>query len=368
MVSVSASVDAQDRQQDLVQKLQEICRKHDLPSMTFAIANSDGVVTSDCFGVRKRGAKDKVSLSDRRPLGSCTKSITATLAAVLVDAGKIQWATTIEEVWPQATGDSIHPDLRKVTLDELLSHQSGLPENIAEISEQAWSSFFRQTQSPVLERRRMLKLVLSKKPIHPRGKFTYSNLGYAIVAAMLETRARESFESLMKKHVFGPLEMKSADFRTNESAKRLRPPLLWGHETDGQPTDPRVANAENPTVYASAGTVHLTIEDFAKYARWHLAGKPEPVLESQGAFDYLQAPLVDHTIPGAKYACGWICLDTPLGPALNHAGSNTNSFALIWVLPDSDFAAVVCTNSFEPQAFPACDEMISHLMMQHAQK
>jgi hypothetical protein len=154
-----------------------------------------------------------------------------------------------------------------------------------------------------------------------------------------------------------------------QSAKQMRPPLLWGHQTDGgEPVDPRSVGAENPTVYASCGTVHLSIEDYAKYARWHLAGNPAPVLRSQSAFDHLHEPLVDHTLPGARYGCGWICLDTGLGPALNHGGSNTNSFALIWVLPESDFAAVVCTNTGQPQAFPACDEMISHLMVTHAKK
>jgi hypothetical protein len=39
---------------------------------------------------------------------------------------------------------------------------------------------------------------------------------------------------------------------------------------------------------------------------------------------------------------------------------------LIWVLPEADFAAIVCTNTGQPQAFPACDEMISHLMKEHA--
>ncbi len=119
----------------------------------------------------------------------------------------------------------------------------------------------------------MLKLVLSKAPSQPQGKFAYSNLGYAIASAMLETRAQESYESLMKKHVFDPLEMHSADFRSMESAKQLQAPLLWGHAQSGEPVDPRTAGAENPTVYAAAGTVHLSIEDYAKYARWHLAAK-----------------------------------------------------------------------------------------------
>jgi CubicO group peptidase (beta-lactamase class C family) len=290
--------------------------------------------------------------------------MTATLAAVMVDAGKIDWETSIGDVWPKATDAHIHPKLRTVTLDELLSHQSGLP---SDISGQAWLSFFKEKQSPVLERRRMLKLVLSKAPSQRQGTFSYSNLGYVIVAAMLETRARASFESLMKKHIFDPLGMRSADFRSMKSAKQIQPPLLWGHQAEsGEPVDPRSVGAENPTVYASCGTIHLSIEDYAKYARWHLVGKPAPVLRSQSAFDHLHEPQVDHTIPGTKYACGWFCIDTGLGPALNHGGSNTNAFALIWVLPKSDLAAVVCTNTGQPQAFPACDEVISHLMVTHA--
>ncbi|QDV25003.1 serine hydrolase [Aureliella helgolandensis] len=356
-------------QQALSAKLAEICRKHDVPAMSVAVVDGKGLVASQCFGVRKRGTSDQVELSDRFPLGSCTKSMTATVSAVLVDSGKINWETTIGEVWPKATDEFIHPKLRDVTLEELLSHQSGLPGDISEISSQAWAKFFEESQSPVLERRRMLTLFLSKPPTQARGTFVYSNLGYAVASAMLETRAQEPFETLMAKHVFEPLEMPSADFRTLKLAEQLKPPLLWGHRAEGgAPMDPRLAGAENPSVYAAAGTVHMSIEDYAKYARWHLVGSPSPVLRSQGAFDQLHQPIVDYTLPGCKYGCGWICSDTALGPALTHAGSNTNAFAVIWVLPESNFAAVVCTNSGEPQAFPACDELMAYLMKELATK
>jgi CubicO group peptidase (beta-lactamase class C family) len=183
---------------------------------------------------------------------------------------------------------------------------------------------------------------------------------------MLETRGQDSFESLMKKHLFDPLEMHSADFRTMKSAQQLQPPFLWGHQADnGKPVDPRTVGAENPSVYAAAGTVHLSIEDYAKYARWQVAGKPAPVLRSQNSFDHLHKPHVGKTA-NEKYGCGWICLNTPLGPALSHTGSNTNSFAVIWVLPESDYAAIVCTNSGETKADKACNEMISYLMEKRA--
>ncbi len=358
-----------DQSKEIATKLAEICRKHDVPAMSVAMLNSKGLVQSQCFGVRKRGASDKVELADRFPIGSNTKSMTATLAAVLVEAGKIEWETTIGEVWPKATDKDLHPKLRKVTLDQLLSHQGGVANNVSDLSGEAWANHFEEKLSPTSERKEMLKLVLSKAPTHPQGTFVYSNLGYAIASAMLEARTGESYESLMKKHLFDPLEMRSADFRSLQSAKQLRPPMLWGHHAaTGEPVDPRTMGAENPTVYAAVGTVHMSIEDYAKYARWQLAGKPAPVLKSQSEFDHLRKPQVDHTIPGAKYGCGWICIDTPLGPALNHAGSNTNTFALIWILPEADFAAIVCANTGEKQAFPACDEMVVHLMRKYAFK
>lgn len=354
-----------DQSLELATKLAELCRKHDVPAMTGAVVNTYGLTSSACSGIRKRGTTNNVELSDRFPLGGCTASMTATLAAVIVEAGKIDWDTTIGDVWPQATDADLHPKLRTVTLDDLLSHQGGLPTDISDISRRAWGSFFREQLAPPLERRRMLKVVLPQKPTQPQKKFARSNLGYAIASAMLETRAGESFESLMKRHVFIPLKMDSAYFHSLKSAAQLKPPLLWTHRASGVPVTPTTAGAENPTVYAGVGTVHLSIEDFARYARWHLAGHPTPLLKTQMAFEHLHEPQVD-CVNGARFACGWICSETQLGPALNHEGSNTNAFALIRVLPEADVAAVVCTNTGESQAFAACDEMMRHLIKQFA--
>ncbi len=275
-----------NQSKEIVVKLAELCRKHDVPAMTAAVVNTNGLVNSACFGVRKRGTSDNVELSDRFPLGGCTAPLTATLAAVLVETGKIDWNTTIGDVWPQATDEDLHPQLRTVTLDQLLSHQSGLPGNISDISRIAWASFFDEKLAPPLERRRMLKLVLSQAPTQSQGKFSHSNLGFAIASAMMETRAGESFESLMKRLVFIPLEMSSAYFHSLQSAERLEPPLLWSHRASGAPVDPRSIGSENPTVYAATGTVHVSIEDFVKYARWHLAGKPAPLLETRAGVPF----------------------------------------------------------------------------------
>ncbi len=353
---------------ELKAMLAEVCRKHNVPSLSIGVVRSGEVVATACRGVRKRGSDEEVELSDRHPLGSCTKSMTATLAAVLVEAGKLKWETTIGEVWPRASEKHLHAALRDVTLDELLAHQSGLPSDLNDLQGKQWRSFFEEKASPPLERRRMLELILAAKPEHKRGEHHYSNLGYVVAAAMLETRGGDSFENLMRKLVFQPLKLSTADFRTLATAKKLKEPLLWGHRADGTPIDPRVAGAENPSVYAPCGTVNLSIADYARYAQWHLTNAPAPLLTTQSTVDHLHAGQAAAPSLGGKYGCGWIVLDTPLGRAWTHGGSNTNAHALIWILPDRDFAAVACTNTGEASGFPACDEAIQELMKRYARK
>lgn len=354
---------------ELKQTLADTCRKHNVPSITIAVVRAAGIVTTQCSGVRKRGTDDAVELSDRHPLGSCTKSMTATLAAVLTEAGQIEWETTIGQVWPRADEKHLHPVLRDVSLNELLSHQSGLAADLRDMkdaTEGDWLSFFEEQAGPPLERRRMLKLILPSKPAHPRGEYHYSNLGYVVAAAMLEAKGGDSFEKMMRRHVFEPLEMNSADFRTMALARKLKAPLLWGHRADGTPIDPRIVAADNPSVYAPCGTVNISIADYARYAQWHLSHEPAPLLSAQTTLEHLHSGQVDAPATGGQYGCGWIVLSTGLGRALIHGGTNTNSQALIWILPAADFAAVACTNTGANSGLLACGEAIQELMKRYA--
>jgi CubicO group peptidase (beta-lactamase class C family) len=230
----------------------------------------------------------------------------------------------------------------------------------------AWATFFAEKASPTAERRRMLKLILKEKPEFSRGEYHYSNLGYAVAAAMLEKSTGEAFETMMLRDVFKPLKMDSADFRTMKSAKQLKAPMLWGHQANGKPISPKIAGAENPSVYASAGTVHITIADYAKYAQWHLKNEPAPLLSTKEALDHVHAGVIDVPSLGGKYGGGWIHLKAGFGRAMTHTGSNTNSFAVLWILPDKDFAAIACCNTGEQSGFLACDAAIVELMKRYA--
>ena len=349
---------------DLEDKLAAVCELQDVPGIIAASVGPDGVIETAAAGVRKRGSEDAITTDDQFAIGSNSKSFTATLAAVLVDDGTISWSTTISEVWPE---QPVHSGFKNVTLEQLLAHTAGLQENLPTTGAE-WASFFAEKYKPEQERARMCYLVLTKAPAGTVGKHEYSNLGYVIAAAMLEERGKKPLEQLMKERVFDPLEMTNTEFFSAKKLERPKGPLLWGHSGSGDPIKPGAPNSENPTVYAGCGTIRTTIGDWAKYVRWHINESARPVLKSDETLRRLHEGGAEMGAPGQMYGFGWIRFESPFGRTLQHAGSNTTQFSLVWVMPDTKRATLVITNTGEEQAFPACDAATVLLMQSAAFK
>jgi CubicO group peptidase (beta-lactamase class C family) len=301
--------------------------------------------------VRKRGTKDAVTIDDQFSIGSNSKSFTATLAGALVDDGVIEWSTTISQVWPD---QPVHAGFKNVTLEQLLAHTGGLPENLP-LDGKDWASFFAEKYKPQQERARMCALLLKKAPQGTVGEYAYSNLGYVVATAMLESRGKQPFEQLMQERVFQPLGMSNTEFHSSVKLKRAKEPLLWGHTPDGKPIRPGAPLSENPTVYAGCGTIRTTIGDWAKYIGWHLNESAAPVLKQDETLRRLHEGVAEMGGPGQKYGYGWIVFQSPFGRTLQHAWSNTTQFALTWVMPEAKRATLVVTNTGEEHAFGACD-------------
>src|SRR6185503_12429489 len=66
--------------------------------MVAAVLQGQRIIAQGAAGVRKRGTAERITLEDRFHLGSCTKSMTATLVAMLVEDGKLNWTTTLGEL------------------------------------------------------------------------------------------------------------------------------------------------------------------------------------------------------------------------------------------------------------------------------
>src|SRR5258705_10183619 len=103
--------------------------------MAAAVLRGERIIAQGAAGVRKRGTAERITLDDRFHLGSCTKAMTATLVAMLVEEGKVNWTTTLGELFAD-TVKPMHPAWEKVTLRQVLAHRAGLrfePDGLAQV-------------------------------------------------------------------------------------------------------------------------------------------------------------------------------------------------------------------------------------------
>ena len=205
-----------------------------------------------------------------------------------------------------------------------------------------------------LKKRRLaiLEANLKQAPARKQGVYHYSNLGYMIAGCMAEKVTASTWESLMQTRIFDPLGMDSAGFGPPGASGKTDQP--WGHVRSGEGWRPR--QFDNAEALGPAGRVHATFADWAKFLAMQLPGGNTLGLDRK-ALDKLITPT-------GNYAGGWRVTKRPWGKGtvLNHSGSNTMWYALVWVAPKLDRAFLVATNSRDDNSHPTCDQMIGKLI------
>jgi CubicO group peptidase (beta-lactamase class C family) len=335
------------------QMLEAIRVKHQFPALAAVVVMDGMIVATNAVGFRKHGGTAAVTVHDKFHIGSVTKSMTATVAAMLVEQGKISWTSTIKESFPDHV-DHIHPGYLCVTLEQFLAHRGGAP-GIA--PKDLWSQAWNVGGSPAEQRLAFTQEILARKPeAKPGIKHIYSNQGYAIAGVMLEKAAGIPWEELMQSMLFEPLRMNSAGFGPPATPGEVDQP--WGHTiaTASVPPGPR---ADNPPAIGPAGTVHCSLPDLARYIMFHLSG-------AQGDSKLLNADSFEklHASAGDDYALGWVVLERKWagGRALMHNGSNTMFYMVAWLAPERNCAVIVATNI--GGGFAGCDEAAGKLIQE----
>ncbi|MEE8169650.1 MAG: serine hydrolase domain-containing protein [Phycisphaerae bacterium] len=344
-------------------------KKQGLPAVAAVVIQDDRIVARGVAGLRKTGGRARVKLNDRWHLGSCTKSMTATMIAVLVERGVLSWDTTIGKALPDLAG-SMRPEYRNVTVEMLLGHRAGIHHELEVPG--LWDVLWRREGTPVEERRRMAEVMLAQPPKVSPGEYFYSNCGYGIAGHMAETITGKPWEQLMRELVFQPLDMDSAGFGVSWVGKRVTDP--WPHEHDGTPIPPGPM-ADNPPSIGPGGTVHASIRDWAKFVVEHLRGARGEDGLLLKAETYARLHRGQKTGSGLEaYALGWMIVHRAWakgkkrgdsGRCLHHAGSNNSWFSIVWVAPERDVAVLCTTNIGGEGIFPKIDAVTWSVIQDH---
>jgi CubicO group peptidase (beta-lactamase class C family) len=340
----------------LAEVLEPIRAAWDVPALGATMIVQGQVLETAAVGRRSLSSSERVTTQDLWHVGDLTKSMTATLAGVLVEAGHLDWTTTVAQAMPDVAS-VIRAEYRDVRLEELLSHTSGLANDIT--STGWWSRL--PHSDPLPDQRVALSTELMQNQAGaPRGEFLYSNGGYVVAGAMIESVMGEQWENLIEDRVFQPLGMFTASFGAPGRAGSFQQP--WGHALvngDYSPVEPG-PDADNPEVVGPAGTVHMSMADFARYAAAHIAG-------ARGVDGLVTAETfarLHQQAPGTASGLGWLLAVRVWadGIALHHEGSNQFWYANVWLAASRDFGVFAITNAGESRAFDATQATVEALV------
>jgi CubicO group peptidase (beta-lactamase class C family) len=340
---------AADAPRDLASTLQPLAAKYHLPGAVGAIIHGDKIVAIGSTGIRKTGDPAPFLPTDLIHLGSDTKAMTGLLIAQLIDKKQLRFEDTMADLFPDLA-PGMNPEMAKNTVRNLLNHNAGFPHDLA------WGSITGTHQTLTQQRRLAVEKALSVPPTTPIGKFSYSNISFVLLGAIIETKTGQSWEEVIAQEIFQPLHMSSAGFGPPNTHNQVDQP--WGHILkDGNLI---ALQSDNVPVMAPAGEVHCSIADWSKFIAETLKGaQGHPTLVTADTFKQLTDP-----IPGQPYAGGWLVTTRPWagGLTLTHTGSNTMWFCNVWIAPAKDFAVMFATNYGSDSADKAADEGVSLLI------
>lgn len=339
-----------------------------VPALGVVVLGDGELLALEVAGIRRVGQADPVAKGDPWHLGSCGKSMTATLVGTLVQDGVLRWESTVGELLAGSDYDP-HPTASRITLRQLLDHRSGLPEdrtNGAYLDRLA-----ARDQGPA-QRRALMERVFASAPTEPPGSTSaYSNAGFQCVGALLEAHTGRPFEELLSERVLEALGMGPYGF--GPPGRGAPGPSPWGHrEVDGRPDplDPRHISARSPPAYAPSGDVHACLRSWAAFARLHLGqhSPDPPLLDQRSPNPPLLVPTTleaMHTpVEGATYSCGFSIAERPWseGPILAHEGSSAGWHSLMWLAPREGFGILVVCNQGRARAQAACHAVATSLV------
>jgi CubicO group peptidase (beta-lactamase class C family) len=181
------------------------------------VSQQDKVIYKKAFGIADREWDIRVTIDSKFKIASLSKSFTAMLILQLVEKGRIRLDGSIKEYYPEYQGkygDSI-------TIHQLLTHTSGIRSNLDPEEEAV------QERLPH-SLRDMVKYAESADLLFKPGRgFSYSNLGYNILAYIIEKVTGKSYELALKENITDPAGMQDTRQLDND---RIEKKLVTGYE------------------------------------------------------------------------------------------------------------------------------------------
>jgi CubicO group peptidase (beta-lactamase class C family) len=307
-------------EQDFNELLAEHASAAGVPGATIGVLR-DGVETLAFYGIADARTRAPVTAESRFGVGSLTKSMVATVVALLAEDGRLSLDDPVAAHVPELRGAAW---AERSTVRDLLANRSGLPLRAGlefdfaahEDGNDALSKFAAK--------------VADEEPTSVA--WSYTNAGWSVLGRVIETVTGSVWEEAMRLTLISPTEMLETTFATEPGSEAR----VLGHQqtTDGPvPVEPFAARTLGP---AGASMVS-TVRDLLRFAALHL---DDPALATLRQSQ--PAPRIHGWLDG--WCLGWGQFDWEGSRVWGWDSVLPGERAVLRLLPEHHAALVLLTN------------------------
>ncbi len=335
---------------ELEQNIKTLQNESAMPGLQVLVTEGEKTIFEYINGIRAEGQVAPITSKDKWHIGSCTKPMTAFLIGRLIDEGKLNWTTRLEKIVPR--NYQLAPSVAAITIEQLLSHSSGLAEVTTPGNGKLWPLLYTDKEKPEVMREKLVRgLLKSPLSFSSGSKFEYSNSGYVVLGWIVERVRNKSWEAVIKKEMFRALGMNSCGIGPAGAENKNSALQPWSHELDANKLKaiPPGLGADNPPALGPAGTVHCAANDWRKFLRLFIDNEGvRSKFLSQNTFDKLLSNVGE--TPSTFSSIGRMEKPWAKGTAFAMAGSNTYNYAIVAIAPSMKRIYTINTNAGHAKA------------------
>ena len=190
----------------------DFMKKWEIPGGAIAVSDKGRLVYARGFGWADQEAKQPVEPDALFRIASVSKPLTSVMLLTLLDQGKVDLDDPVmkylEEDYQPFDGLAVDPQVKKITLRQLLQHTGGFNRN---------ASFDPMFQPKELVNRlgrppeagEIIRFMLSRPlDFTPGERYAYSNFGYCLLGRVIEKVTGKTYEAAVQEKVLLPVGAK----------------------------------------------------------------------------------------------------------------------------------------------------------------
>lgn len=293
---------------------------------SLTVSRAGQVVYSHAFGSAQLAPNVPATPATRYRMGSISKMFTAAMIFQLIEEKKLTLDTKLATFFPQL------PNAKTITIEQLLSHRSGLH---SLTDDAAYASYMTQPKTQA----ELLAMMAATKPdFEPGAKFAYSNSGYIVLGYLVEKLGKQPYAQALQKRVAAKAGLKNTyyggkiDPGKQEALSYKPSPGGWVLDTETDMSIP-----------GGAGSVVSTPADLDRFLEALFGGK----LVSASSLEAMKT--VRDT-----FGRGLMMLPFYGKPGYGHGGIIDGFQSMASYFPDDKLAVTLSTNA---HSYPVNDAM-----------